>query len=330
MQNTSIHPFNTTSHLLFALLVTSLLSFHCFATPEDKHVSITQIVEHPALDAVRKGVKDVLLESGWKSGENLKWDYQSAQGAPATAAQIAKKFAGDRPDVLVAIATPSAQAAVASARNSNIVFSAVTDPVDAKLVKSWDKPGKNVTGVSDLTPIKLHLEMIKEVLPNSKRLGVIYNPGEANSVSLLKLIKHNASDAGFQIIEAVSPKSSAVQTAVRSILGKVDAIYLPTDNTVISAIEGIIKISEQADIPVFAGDTDSVARGAIAALGFNYYEVGRQTGDMVVKILNGQSPGDIPVQGVKNTELFVNPGAAKRMGLTLSPEFLSKAKSIVE
>lgn len=323
-------PRKSLFNLLLVSYLASLLSFNTLAAPESKHVAITQIVEHPALDAVRKGVKDVLAEHDWKDGENLKWDYQSAQGAPATAAQIAKKFAGDRPDVFVAIATPSAQAAVASARNTNIVFSAVTDPVAAKLVKSWEQPSKNVTGVSDLTPIKLHLEMIKEVLPASKQLGIIYNLGEANSVSLLKLIKQHAEELNLQVIEAVSPKSSDVQTAARSLLGKVDAIYLPTDNTVISAIEGIIKISEQADIPVFAGDTDSVARGAIAALGFNYYEVGRQTGKIVVQILQGQSPADIPVQGVMNTELFVNPGAAKRMGITLSPEFISKAKSLVE
>ena len=316
--------------LALGLPLLALLSFNCFSETDSKHIAITQIVEHPALDAVRKGVKDVLSESGWKQGINLKWDYQSAQGAPATAAQIAKKFAGDQPDVLVAIATPSAQAAVASARNTNIVFSAVTDPIGAKLVKSWEQPGKNVTGVSDLTPIKLHLEMIKEVLPESQRLGIIYNPGEANSVSLVKLIHQHASTVGFNIVEAASPKSSDVQTSVRSLLGKADAIYLPTDNTVISAIEGVIKIAEQADIPVFAGDTDSVNRGAIAALGFNYYEVGRQTGEVVTQILKGKSPGSIPVQGVQKTELFVNPGAAKRMGITLSKEFISKAKSIVE
>ena len=312
-------------------LFISLLGYTCvYAAPANKHVAVTQIVEHPALDAVRRGVKDVLAEAGWTEQTNLKWDYQSAQGAVATAAQIAKKFAGDQPDVLVAIATPSAQAAVASARNTKIVFSAVTDPVGAKLVNSWEKPGKNVTGVSDLTPIKQHLELVREVIPSATKLGIIYNPGEANSVSLVKLIHLHAPELGFKVSEAAAPKSADVQTAVRSLLGRVDAIYLPTDNTVISAIEGIIKIAEQADIPVFAGDTDSVGRGAVAALGFNYYEVGRQTGDIVVQILNGAQPATMPVQGVNKTDLFVNPKAAERMGLKLSPEFLAKAASLVE
>jgi len=300
------------------------------AAPDSKYVAITQIVEHPALDAVRKGVKDVLSEAGWNEGDNLKWDYQSAQGATATASQIAKKFAGDNPDIIVAIATPSAQAVVSSARQTNIVFSAVTDPVGAKLVKAWDQPSKNVTGVSDLTPINLHLEFIKEVMPEAKSLGVIYNPGEANSVSLIKLVKQYGPAHNLKVVEAVSPKSADIQAAARSLLGKVDVIYLPTDNTVISAMEGIIKIAEQAKIPVFAGDTDSVKRGAVAALGFNYYQVGRQTGQVVASILNGKSPQDIPVQGIDKTELFVNPNAALRMGLTLHEDIIARAKEVIK
>ena len=316
--------------LLLGLLCIFAFAANTQAKQEPKHVAITQIVEHPALDAVRKGVKDVLREAGWSEGDNLKWDYQSAQGATATASQIAKKFAGDQPDIIVAIATPSAQAAVASARRTNIVFSAVTDPVGAKLVKAWDQPSKNVTGVSDLTPIDLHLAFIKEAMPEAKSLGLIYNPGEANSVALIKLVKQYAPKNGLSIVEAVSPKSADVQTAARSLLGKVDAIYLPTDNTVISAMEGIIKIAEQAKIPVFAGDTDSVKRGAVAALGFNYYQVGRQTGLITAQILKGKSPKDIPVQGIEKTELFVNPDAASRMGLTLSADIIARAKEVVK
>ena len=320
---------------LHSMGICLLSAFSIFATtvqaaPEAKHVAVTQIVEHPALDAVRKGVKDVLSEAGWSEGENLKWDYQSAQGATATAGQIAKKFAGDKPDVIVAIATPSAQAVVSSARNTNIVFSAVTDPVGAKLVTAWDQPSKNVTGVSDLTPIDLHLAFVKEVMPEAKSLGVIYNPGETNSVSLIKLVNKYGPTNGLKIVEAVSPKSADVQAAARSLLGKVDAIYLPTDNTVISAMEGIIKIAEKAKIPVFAGDTDSVKRGAVAALGFNYYQVGRQTGKVVTQILNGTSPQEIPVQGIKETELFVNPKAATRMGLTLDEKIIARAKEVIE
>ena len=167
-------------------------------------------------------------------------------------------------------------------------------------------------------------------MPDAKAVGVIYNPGEANSVSLIKLVKQYGPANNLKVVEAVSPKSADVQAAARSLLGKVDAIYLPTDNTVISAMEGIIKIAEQAKIPVFAGDTDSVKRGAVAALGFNYYEVGRQTGQVVAEVLNGKSPQEIPVQGIEKTELFVNPKAAARMGLTLNEDIIARAKEIIE
>ena len=295
-----------------------------------QHVSITQIVEHPALDAVRNGVKDALAEKGFKEGENISWEYQSAQGNPTTAAQIAKKFAGSNPDVIIAIATPSAQAMVASARNSNIIFSAVTDPVSAKLVKAWDQPSPRVTGVSDLTPVDKHMALIKEIVPDAKTLGVIYNPGEANSVALVDLVKKHAPDSSMKVVEAASPKSADVQTAMRSLVGKVDAVYLPTDNTVISALEGVIKIASQTDIPVIAADTDSVKRGAIAALGFNYYDVGRQTGVMAAKVLSGAAPGDIPVQGVDKTELYINLSAASAMGVELPNSVIERAKEVIQ
>lgn len=313
---------------LASALLASTLSFQTIA--EEKHVSITQIVEHPALDSVRQGVKDALEQAGYKEGENLKWEYQSAQGNPTTAAQIAKKFAGSNPDVIVAIATPSAQAMVASARNSNIIFSAVTDPVAAKLVEAWDKPSARVTGVSDLTPVDKHMALVKEIVPSAKKLGVIYNPGEANSVSLVELVKQHAPSQGLEVVEAASPKSADVQTAMRSLVGKVDVVYLPTDNTVISALEGVLKIAEQTDIPVIAADTDSVKRGAIAALGFNYYDVGRQTGVIVAEVLSGKAPSEIPVQGVDKTELYLNPGAAKAMGVELPATLTERAKEIIQ
>jgi len=301
------------------------------AQAAEKHVAITQIVEHPALDACRKGVKDELAEAGFIEGKNLKWSFESAQGAPATAAQIAKKFAGENPDVVVGIATPSAQALASSARNLQQVFSAVTDPVGAKLIKSMDKPnGGNITGVSDLSPVDSHMALVKMIVPKAKKLGVIFNPGEANSVTLVNLVKKYAPNHGMQVVEAGSPKSSDVLAAARSLIGKVDAIYIPTDNTVVSAFEAVIKVATESKIPVISADTDSVKRGAIAAQGFNYYDLGRQTGKMVVAILNGKKAGDIKPEGVSKTELYVNPEAAKAMGVTLSEELIKSAKEVVK
>ncbi len=311
-------------------LAGAVLLFNAAASQADKSVAITQIVEHPALDAVRKGVKDELAAQGFVVGKNLKWSYESAQGNGATAAQIAKKFAGKRPDVIVAIATPSAQTVAAVARDLPIVFSAVTDPLGAKLVKNMQKPGANITGVSDLTPIDKHMALVKKVVPNAKTVGVIFNPGEANSVTLVKLVKKYAPLQGMKVVEAGATKSSEVLSAARSLVGKADVIYVPTDNTVVSAFSAVVKVGQAAKLPVVAGDTDSVKRGAIAALGFNYYDVGRQTGKIVVKVLQGAKPGDIAVQGVQKMELYVNPAAAKRMGVTLSADLIKQAKQVVK
>lgn len=299
------------------------------ALAADKFVAITQIVEHPALDAVTKGVKDVLAEAGYIEGKNLKLSFESAQGSPATAAQIAKKFAGDGPDVIVAIATPSAQTMVASTKTIPIVFSAVTDPVGAKLVSNHAHPGANVTGVTDMTPIAAHMALVKRVVPTAKRLGVVANPGEANSVTLVDLIKVEAPKAGMAVVEAAATKSGDVLAAARSLVGKVDAIYVPTDNTVVSAFEAVAKVGNEADIPVLAGDNGSAKRGAVAAAGFNYYDIGVQTGKMVVKILQGTKPGDIAVQGVAKSELYVNLKAAKSQGVVLSPKLIDEAKEVV-
>ena len=167
-------------------------------------MAVTAIVEHQALDAARDGVKDELKAAGFEAGKNLKYEYQSAQGNTGTAAQIARKYVGDRPDAIVAIATPSAQAVVAATKDIPVVYSAVTDPVAAKLVKSWDASGTNVTGVSDLSPLDKHLELIKQVVPNAKRVGVIYSPGEANSVAIIEALKKAAAAAGLTLVEGAA------------------------------------------------------------------------------------------------------------------------------
>ncbi len=295
----------------------------------DKTLKITAIVEHPALDAVRKGIKDELAEQGYEAGKNLSWEFQSAQGDVGTAGQIAKKFVGDNPDVIVAIATPSAQAVVAAARGSvPVVFTAVTDPVAAKLITNPDRPGANVTGVTDLSPLGAHLDLIKEMTPAAQRVGVPYNPGEANAVVLVEMLQQMAPSRGMEIVTASAPSTNDVLSAARSLVGKVDVIYVPTDNTIVSALESVIKVGIDAKIPVYAGDTDSVPRGAMAAVGFNYYDVGRQTGRIIVRIFGGEKPGNIPVEGVSKTELYVNPGSAKKMGVSISDAIIKRAKKV--
>lgn len=300
------------------------------ASAADKSVSVTAIVEHPALDAARDGIRDELKAAGFEVGKNLKYEHQSAQGNTGTAGQIARKFIGDRPDAIVAIATPSAQAVVAATKDIPVIFSAVTDPVAAKLVPSWLASGTNVTGVSDLSPVDEHLKLIKRILPQAKRVGVVYSPGEANSVAIIDALKKVVGPAGLTLVEAAATRTIDVPSAAQSLVGKADIIYVPTDNNVTSALEGLIKVAEQAKIPVVAADTDAVKRGAIAALGLNYYDVGRQTGKIVVRVLNGEAPGKIAPQVSTTFELHVNPAAATRQGVSLSEEFVKSAKVVIK
>lgn len=292
-------------------------------------VAITQIVEHPALDATHEGVKDELAARGYKDGDNLRLMHESAQSNSAIASQIARKFVGESADVIVAIATPSAQTVAAAARNIPVVFAAVTDPVGAKLVKGTDAPGANITGVSDMSPIEKHLDMLQRIMPDAKRIGTVYNPGEANAVSLVELLEERMEARGLTLVKGAATKTSEVLGAARSLVGKADAIYLTTDNTVISAAEAVISVGERADIPVFAADTATVDRGAVAAMGFDYYDHGRQAGVMVARILEGEKPADMPFETMEKVKLFINPEAAERMGITLSEDVIADADHVV-
>jgi putative tryptophan/tyrosine transport system substrate-binding protein len=298
------------------------------AAPAMKSVAVTQIVELPSLNAVRDGIQEELLKSGFEADKTLKWTWETAQGNPSTASQIAKKFAGDSPDVIVAISTPSAQAVLAAAPRIPVVFSAVTDPIGAKLVSNLAAPGGLVTGVSDLSPVQKHLDLIAKITPKAKRIGVIYNAGEANSVTLVNLLKEAAGKSQITIVEASVANTSGVASAAKSLVGRVDAIYVPTDSTVISALESVLQVGTQNQLPVYAGDNESVQRGAIATLSFNYREVGRQTGQVVARILKGEQPGAIAVTTPAKLELTLNAKAAAAMGVKLPESLLSQAAKV--
>lgn len=306
------------------------LALTAAASAQDAKVAVTAIVEHPALDAVRDGVRDGLAEAGYKDGENLQFSYESAQGNPATAAQIARDFAGSEPDVIVPISTPSAQAVAAATRSIPVVFSAVTDPIAAELVKSNEAPGGNVTGVSDLTPVSEHVALVKELVPSATAVGFVYNPGEANSVALLALFRKAAEEEGLTVVEAAANKSADVQAAARSLVGKAQAMYVPTDNTIISALEALVGVAEENDLPLISGDTDSVERGALASVGFNYYQIGKETAAVVLRVLKGENPGSIPVTFASGSDLVVNRKAADAMGVVLPDAVVQRASKVIE
>jgi len=210
-------------------------------------------------------------------------------------------------------------------RKTPLLFTAVTDPVSAGLVKNLEKPGANITGVSDMLPVARHLEMVKAFMPGIKKLGFLYNAGEVNSKILVPIFQAEAKELGFEMVEATVSKSSDVFQAVKSLVGRADAVYIPTDNTVVSALESAIKVCEQNKLPLFNADVDSVKRGSIAAMGFDYYQHGYQTGAMALRILKGDDPAMTSVETQESLQLHINLAAARKMGVDVPDNLLKKA-----
>ncbi|TCS82442.1 ABC transporter substrate-binding protein [Tepidibacillus fermentans] len=301
------------------------------STEKQKTIGIVQIVEHPSLDASRQGFIDALKANGYEDGKQIKLDYQNAQGQVQNLTTISQKFVNDKVDLIFAIATPSAQAAAQQTKDIPILITAVTDPVTAGVVKSMDKPGTNVTGTTDMNPVKDQLALVKEVKPSAKKVGIIYNTGEANSEVQIKIAKEVAPELGLNLELIGITNSSEVKQAADALAAKVDAIYVPTDNTVVSALDSVLKVAEQTKIPVVVGEGDSVKKGGLITYGLDYYKLGYQTGEMAVKILKGEAkPQDMPIETQKDMKLIINKKAAKSMGVELSEELLKKADEVIE
>ena len=288
------------------------------------HIGVTQIVEHPSLDAAFKGFKQALKDKEL----SVSYDVQIAQGDMNNNQTIANNFVSDGVDLIFANSTPSAQAALNATKDIPIVFTSVTDPIGAQLVQSMEKPGGNVTGTTDTHPdaIPKTVQFIDKYI-NGNRIGMVYNAGEQNSVAQVDVVKKAIKGTDLQIVPVSVSISAEVKQAAESLVGKVDCIYIITDNTVVSALESIIQVASDHDIPLFVGELDSVKRGGFAAYGFDYYDIGYQAGEMAVKILkDGKKPADLPVQYPKKLKLLINKKAAKDMGIELNPEWDSIAE----
>lgn len=301
---------------------------------DNKKIAISMIIEVPQLLQTKDGVLTGLSERGFSDGKNLSVEYQTANGNMPTQQQIARKFVGEAPDVIVAITTPTTQAMVAATKDIPIVFATVIDPVKAKVISKYDKPGGNVTGVSDAPPIARQLRLIREILPNLKKLGFIYNPSLDSSKATLEWINEHGKPLGIEVVESPAPTANEVIPAARKLVGKVDAIFIPNDTTVVASIEAIVKIGEETKTPIFTGETRGVERGGIASVGLNYTEVGRLAGHMVAEVLNGKKPGDIDAiiayQKLPNLDVYVNKRSASAMGVAIPQTVLARATKVVE
>lgn len=298
------------------------------ANPSPKKVAITQFVEHVAADAVREGVLEELKRKGFIEGENLDTTFENAQGNSATAGQIARKFLGIKPDVIVAITTPSAQAMVKAIGKDSIpiVFTAVTEPIQAGLVPSLAEHKGMVTGVMDAPPIKKQMGFIREIMPEAKTLGVLYNPGDTGSVASLKMIRENAEKDGFTVVESTPVKSADIQSSVLQLVGSVDAIYVPLDNMIVSAMDAVASLALKHGIPVFSADSGSVKSGALACLGYSYNQVGYKTGEIVAEILNGKDPSEIAVASPSVLDIFINKNTLEKLKITLPEAVRTQAQ----
>lgn len=282
-------------------------------------VGITQIVEHPSLNEATKGFKAALKDAG------LKVEYQTeiAQGDQSVNTTAANNLVGSGADLIFANSTPSAQAVAAATSDIPIVFTSVTDAVGAELVKSMEKPGGNVTGTVDTHPeaIPDTVKFLSEQL-GAKKVGMVFNSGEQNSRVQVDRVKKEAKNAGITIVEASASTSAEVKQATESLVSKVDAIYIITDNTVVSALESVLDVANDKKIPVMVGELDSVARGGLGAYGFSYYDIGYEAGQKAVEILkDGKKPADIPVEYPANLKLEINKTTADKIGVDIKEEW---------
>lgn len=289
-------------------------------------IGISQIQSHPSLDAVVDGFKKGMADAGY-SGDKVSYDVQNPQGDQSTNTAIMGQFAQDKLDLVLAVATPTAQAAAQAITDTPVLFSAVTDPVAAKLVASNEAPGGNVTGTSDKNPVKEQLELVKKVAPDAKTVGIVYSSGEVNSAVQVKWAEEAAADLGLEIKKSAISASSEVQQAASSL--DVDAFYVPTDNNVVTALAGLLQTAQTKQVPVIAADGESVKRGATATYGINYEKLGEQTAEMAVKILkDGAKPADMPVETLTDVDLYVNTAAAKKVGVEIPQDLIDQAAEV--
>lgn len=295
------------------------------SSEEKVTIGITQIVEHPALDSAREGFIKALSEKGFVEGENLVLDYKNAQGDINTAQTIANGFVSDKVDMIFAVATPTAQAAYNSTKDIPILITAVTDPVSSGLAKSMDKSETNVTGTSDMAPIDPQFRLIQQLVPSAKKIGVIYNTGEANSEIQVKFAEEKAKELGLELVKKGVTTTNEVAQALEALVSQIDVLYTPTDNMIASSMSLIAAKTAEKNIPIIGAESAHVEQGALATEGIDYFELGYQTGMMAVEVLQGKAPTDLPLATLKNTELIINTKVADTLGIEVPAELKESA-----
>ncbi|WP_300367714.1 ABC transporter substrate-binding protein [Brachyspira sp.] len=288
-------------------------------------IGILQLIEHDALDASYRGFVDGLKEAGYEDGKNIIIDYQNAQGEQANCVTIGQKFINDKSDLILAIATPAAQAVANMTKDIPILVTAVTDPAAAKLVADNNAPGGNVSGTSDLTPVEAQIELLKEITPNLKTVGLLYCSSEQNSVFQMDIAKKKLDSMGLKYIDATVTSANEIQQVVQSLVGKVEAIYIPTDNMIAAGMTTVAFVVEPAKLPVVCGEGGMTMLGGIATYAISYYELGKLTATQAVAILKGEKkPANMPIETLKTFDLVVNTNMVNGIGITIPESLYNK------
>lgn len=293
-----------------------------------KTIGVLQYTEHAALDASYEGFIAALEDEGYVDGDNIHIEFKNAQGQNPTAQTIASQLVNSNVDLVFAIATPAAQAAYNATKDIPIVITAVTDPVESGLTKAWDVSGTNVTGTSDLTPVAKQMELITELVPEAKTVGVIYTTSEVNSEVQVKMAEEAASNLGLQVIRVGVTTVNDIPQAVASVIDKVDAMYAPTDNLIASSMPVLWNACLDKKVPIVAGVDTMVIDGGIATEGIDYYQLGYETGLMAAQVLEGKDPSTMPINTLQNTTLIVNQKNAEAIGLSIPDSILKGAEII--
>lgn len=295
-------------------------------------IGITQIATHPGIDAVRQGFLEEMDRQGYKQGVKVDYDMSNANGDFAAAQAIAKRLAASDLALVFSISTPSTQACLQAMKNSKvpIIFGAITDPVSAGVVTSMERPGGNVTGTADIWPVDDQFALLRQLVPKAKHVGVLFNPAESNSQHSMQMVRESAPKHGFEIVTTAVASSAEVPAAIRSLVGRVDAVYIPADNTVISAIAAVVGTCEQKHVPLMPGDTSNVEVGGFGTIGHDYKSVGAESAKIAARVLHGEAAGTIPVGVSPVRAYFFNLRSAKTMGITIPPELLSKAAKVYQ
>ncbi|MBS7310142.1 MAG: ABC transporter substrate-binding protein [Treponema sp.] len=307
---------------IIAMMMAAAVAF-CFTScgSEKKSkvvkIGVIQLVEHPALDANYQGFVDGLKEAGYVDGQNIKIDYQNAQGEQANCVTIAQKLINDRSDLIFAIATPAAQAVANLTDEIPIVISSVTDPESAKLVQKNTAPGNNVTGTSDLTPCAAQMQLLKKICPEAKTVGMLFCSSEQNSYFQIALAEKACDELGLKYVEATVSNSNEIQQVVQNLSKKVDVIYSPTDNMIAAGMTLVAQVATENGIPTIVGEEGMVNAGGLATYGLSYYELGKQTAKMAVEVIEGKKPADMPIQYLDKCDLKINEDTAKKLGITI-------------